>query len=489
MTRKIAIIGAGLSGLVTAKTLREYGHDVAVFEKENRIGGVWSPSRHYPGLTTQNTRDTYAFTDFRMPKSYSEFPTGQQMFDYLTAYVEHFDVVPCLRLGHRVDAAEPVSDNGHSGWRLSGSANGVPFTESFDFLVVCNGTFSEPAIPPAPGREAFEAAGGKVLHTTQVNDQALYAGKKVVVVGYGKSACDVASAVAAQAASTHLVYRQAKWKVPKTIKGVNYKYFILSRFGEALTKARYLNRAERIIHALGLPQRALRKFQGIFAQQQQLGAAGLMPETSIQDLLYGELSVESDGFFQQVREGRMTAVKGEIRQYHSGSVEIPDGTLLPADLVIYGTGFVQEQPFLSPALRSLYTDSDGNYHLYRHILPVRVPGLAFVGYNSSFFCNLTSEMAALWLAEYLAGHLNLPDAATKEAQINDHLQWRLQFRPNGLYRNASVYPFNLTYVDWLLSDMGARLPLRALLSEWLVVVEPGNYAGVKRKISANGVKK
>jgi dimethylaniline monooxygenase (N-oxide forming) len=80
---RIGIIGAGVSGLVTAKTLIEYQHDVVVFEKEKELGGVWCPSRHYPGMTTQNTRDTYAFSDFRMPKEYPEFPSGAQVFDYL----------------------------------------------------------------------------------------------------------------------------------------------------------------------------------------------------------------------------------------------------------------------------------------------------------------------------------------------------------------------------------------------------------------------
>lgn len=484
MKRKIALIGAGLSGLVTAKTLREYGHEVVVFEKENEIGGVWCPSRHYPGLTTQNTRDTYAFSDFRMPKHYSEFPTGAQMLEYLRNYVQHFQMGDCLRLGHLVESAEPENQNGQTRWRLSGRHGSAPFTETADFLVVCNGTFSEPFIPRAPGMEAFEAAGGRILHTTQVGAPEQYRGKKIVVVGYGKSACDVASSLAGLADSTAIVFRQAKWKVPKRILGINYKYFILSRFGEALTKLRYRSRAEKTIHALRLPGFILRTFQGIFTRQQKLRKAGLVPGASISDLLYGELSVESDGFFKKIIDGGIEARRGEISGYFPGGATISDGSRLPADVVVYGTGFSQNLPFLSAEIRRRFTDGDGNYHLYRNILPVQAPGLAFVGYNTSFFCNLTSEMAALWVAEYLQGNLSLPTPDAMEAQIAEHLQWRRQFRQNSLYRNASVYPFNLTYVDWLLADMGARLPFPALLSEWLLVVEPAHYAPVKQKIMA-----
>ena len=67
-------------------------------------------------------------------------------------------------------------------------------------------------------------------------------------------------------------------------------------------------------------------------------------------------------------------------------------------------------------------------------------------------------MGALWLAEHLEGQLELPSPAAMEQQINEHLEWRKQFRQNSLYRNASVYPFNLTYVDWLMQDMRTRLP-------------------------------
>jgi dimethylaniline monooxygenase (N-oxide forming) len=53
--KTIGIIGAGFSGLVTAKTCLEYGYEVKMFEKETELGGVWSSSRRYPGVTQQNT--------------------------------------------------------------------------------------------------------------------------------------------------------------------------------------------------------------------------------------------------------------------------------------------------------------------------------------------------------------------------------------------------------------------------------------------------
>jgi len=70
MAGTIAIVGAGIAGLCTAKTLAALGFEVTVFEKEPDLGGVWSSSRRYPGLTTQNPRETYAFSDWPMPDDY-----------------------------------------------------------------------------------------------------------------------------------------------------------------------------------------------------------------------------------------------------------------------------------------------------------------------------------------------------------------------------------------------------------------------------------
>lgn len=482
MKQNVLVIGAGISGLVTAKTLLEYGYTVTVFEKDPEIGGVWASSRRYPGLTIQNTRDTYAFSDFRMPRDYPEFPSGAQMLDYLKAYAAHFGIDRVIRCNYMVERATLNTNETRPKWNLSGRAGDQPFEAEGDFLVVCNGTFSEPFIPSYPGMEAFAQKGGLILHTSTAGKPEYWAGKKVAVVGFGKSACDLASAIATETAHTYLVYRQAKWKVPKRIRGVNYKYIILTRFGEALTKLRYRNAAERLIHTLKIPRRLLRFMQNTFSAQQQLRTAGLEPELPVTDMLHGELSVESDGFYQNVLNHKITAVKGEISRFTPAGIDVPGVGEIAADTVIFGTGFTQTLPFFSKELLAELTDAEGNFLLYRNILPPTLPALAFVGYNSSFFCTLTSEIGALWLCEHLEGRIALPVPDAQIEQIREHLAWRKQFRQNALYKNASVYPFNLTYVDWLLKDMNARLPLPALLSEWLVVVNPGHYAGVKRKI-------
>jgi dimethylaniline monooxygenase (N-oxide forming) len=74
--QRVAVIGGGVAGLVSSKVLRQDGFDVTLFEKEPAVGGVWAASRAYPGLRTNNPRETYAFSDFPYPKGADEFPTA-----------------------------------------------------------------------------------------------------------------------------------------------------------------------------------------------------------------------------------------------------------------------------------------------------------------------------------------------------------------------------------------------------------------------------
>ncbi len=76
MKRRVAVIGAGISGLVTTKVLLQDGFDVVSFEKQTTPWGVWSEERTYPGLRTNNPRDTYAFSDHPYPKTADDFPTA-----------------------------------------------------------------------------------------------------------------------------------------------------------------------------------------------------------------------------------------------------------------------------------------------------------------------------------------------------------------------------------------------------------------------------
>jgi cation diffusion facilitator CzcD-associated flavoprotein CzcO len=484
---RIGIVGAGLSGLVTAKTFLEDGCDVTVFETEHEVGGVWARSRRYPGLATQNPRDTYAFSDFPMPASYPDWPSGEQVQAYLAAYADRFGVAPHVRLRTRVTAAEARADG--AGWRLrTRDADGREETHEFDWLVVTNGVFSDPFVPDLPGREEFEAAGGRVLHTTQLGDGGEMDGHRVAVVGYAKSAADAACAAVEQAVEVALVFRQPLWKMPKYFFGrVHLKYVLCTRFSEALFRWRRPEGIERVLHSAGRPLVWLlwrgveRHLRAAFA----LDEHGLTPEVPIERMVGCTLSLASGGFYDHVRGGRIRPLRGEPARFTANGLVLADGTRVDTDVVVFGTGFRQAAPFLPAEVMDRVQDGDGNFRLYRNILPVGVPRLAFIGYNSSLYSQLTSEIGARWLAEHAQGHVPLPAAGEMERRIDERLEWLKRERPESLNAGTCVIPFNFHHLNELLRDMGARTwRSRNRVREFMMPVDPSLYTGLRDELRA-----
>ncbi|WP_205347088.1 flavin-containing monooxygenase [Pseudonocardia broussonetiae] len=473
---RIAIIGAGVAGLTTAKVLQQAGHDVTVLDRAPDVGGVWSATRRYPGLTTQSPARQYSFSDFPMPDGLPEWPTGEQVQAWLAAYAAEFGVRP--RLGTEVTAARPDGD----GWALSVEGS----EERFDRLVVANGVFCEPAVPAYPGVGEFTAAGGRLVAGTGFHDAEEARGRHVLVVGYGKSACDVTVPISGVAASTDVIARQVLWKVPRRIAGVvNFKMLLLTRMGEALFRYVRLRGVERFLHGPGdgLHRRLLRSLGTVSVRQFGLARHDLVPPGSMEDIVRGAIGLATEGFFEGVAEGRITVRRDRtitrlLARDGAPHAELDDGVVLPADLVVCATGFTQGVPFLPDAVRDAVLDDRGNFALYRQIRPVGVPGLYFNGYNSSFFSPLNAEMAAVWIAADLAGALDLPDDAAMARAVAEQTAFMDAATDGHHCRATKIIPFSMHNVDEVLGDLDLQIPARVRASHWLNPVDPTAYRGV-----------
>jgi dimethylaniline monooxygenase (N-oxide forming) len=489
MIKTVGIIGAGFAGLSTAKVLASFGFDVTVFEKEPDVGGVWAASRRYPGLTTQNPRTTYALSDYPMPAHYPEWPSGEQVQAYLQGYVEHFGLEGRLQRSAQVVQAD--LDEARGQWtvtvrHLAGARAGALTEHVFDQLVVCNGIFSEPAVPAYPGAVEFEAAGGRLCHTSQFNDATEAAGKHVLVVGYGKSSCDLANAVAATSRSTTVLARHLIWKIPKKFFNLlNFKFLLLTRMGEALFKYIELKGFERFLHGPGKPVRdsMLGSVQAVVTRQLQLQKIGLHPGTPLETIARSTVSLVTDGFYEKVAAGTLKVRKHTvIEQLMPGKARLSTGEVVPADLVVCGTGWRQQVPFFGPGLLGRVTDARGNFRLYRSMLPVGVPRLAFNGYNSSFFSQLNCEIGALWLADLLCGGLQLPPPEQMNTHIDRRLAW-MEERTDGKHsKGTNIIPFSVHHIDELLQDMRLPLGRATRFKQWLGPIDPADYAVVTRRL-------
>ncbi|TDV40995.1 flavin-containing monooxygenase [Actinophytocola oryzae] len=472
---RIAIIGAGVAGLATAKVLLQAGHDVVVYDKSPDVGGVWSGTRRYPGLTTQSPKAQYSLSDHPMPKDFPEWPTGAQVQEYLVGYAAAFGVDRVLRLGTEVTAAHRTPEGF---WAVASGGS----TELYDRLVVANGVFCEPAVPSYPGLAEFTAAGGRLCAGTEFHDAEEARGKHVLVVGYGKSACDVTVPVSRVAASTSVIARQALWKVPRKVGGVlNFKMLLLTRMGEALFRYVRLRGFEKFLHGPGnrLRRNMINSIGSVSVRQFGLRSLELVPSGNMEDIVRGAIGLATEGFFEGVTAGAITVHRdrtitrlvAEDRTY----AELSDGTRLPADLVVCATGFTQGVPFLPAEVRSRLLDERGNFLLYRQIRPVGVPGLYFNGYNSSFFSPLNAEMAAVWIAADVVGALPLPDDEAMRAAVAEQLAFMDTATDRHHCHNTKIIPFSMHNVDEVLGDLEVNIPARTRAAHWLNPVNPRAY--------------
>ncbi|MFC9896407.1 flavin-containing monooxygenase [Nocardia sp. NPDC127579] len=479
---RIAIVGAGIAGLASAKVLSREGFPVEVFDRAPDVGGVWSATRRYPGLRTQNSRNSYHFSDFPMPEDYPRVPDGAQMQAYLERYVQQFGLRANLRLNTEVVAADPVD----SGWLLEVRDETGIHRTSCDHLVIANGVFSEPAMPDIRGADKFQAAGGYLCHSSEFQDVEWARGRNVVIVGYGQSACDLAEAVSHVAASTTVVARRLLWKLPRKVApGFDYERLVLTRLGEAHFRYHTLGWFERFLHGRGVSFRDSNfdLLRELATKKTLLRELDLVPDTRFEEIAQSTFGLATEGFYEQVRDGRIYVARDTSIAEMYGTpqgpvVRLESGDQFAADIVVCATGFQQRVPFLTPYVQRQLADEAGNFRLYRHILPVTVPNLTFAGYNSSTVATLNAEVAAHWTAAHLKGAVRLPAPEDMAAQVDERLRWMDAGTAGHHAHGTTITPFALHNIDELLADLHFRLPLRTRLSQWLRPVRPTAYRGL-----------
>jgi len=478
----VCIIGAGVSGLVTAKVLHRDGFDITIFEKEPTIGGVWAPSRAYVGLRTNNPQKAYAFSDFRYPETSDEFPTAGQVFEYLKSYVERFGLEPHLSLSTEVLSVRrrTVEDDGsHPGFHVTvrpAESSADAKTQLFDFVVVCNGVFSEPYVPYIEGQEHF---GGLLIHSSQMVDQELLSGKRVVVVGAGKSALDCAFVAAHEATSSTLVFRKPHWMLPRYFPGdMRVDDLFFTRITEKILPAYYrASRLEIAIRKVLAPLIWLLRYSMSWIVKHVAGMPpSMVPEQPV------TTGAENIGigtrFYEVLREELARARRAEIRSFSGkNTLQLDTGEEIQTDLVILATGWQQNLSILNSELRE-EAQRDGDFHLYRHILPPGERHLGFVGYASASNSVLTSEIAAHWLSQCFLGELTLPDAVAMEQEIDRLHKWANEVFPN---RNEGYFVggYVASYVDELMQDMGLpRWRKDSFFSEYVEPIYAERYKGL-----------
>ncbi|KAK3124186.1 hypothetical protein QOZ80_7BG0583070 [Eleusine coracana subsp. coracana] len=369
-TKKVCVVGAGVSGLVAARELHREGHAVTVLEQNNGVGGQWlydtkvdagDPlglagvhSGVYASLRLIVPREVMSFLDFPFYPRHGgdgrRYPGHGEFLRYIRDYCDVFGIMDAVRLNTTVlRVAAIVGDDGNTWWTVRSCTRRrgedddddvVTTTEEevFDAVVVAVGQYAHPRLPTINGMENWRRTH---LHSHSYRVPDSFRGEVVVVVGCHESGKDIAVDISKVAMEVHISVKS----VDDVTAGVHK------------TLSRHHN-----LH--------------------------LRPQI--------ECLCED------------------------GTVVFVDGTRVVADSVIYCTGYDYSYPFLDTG-GVVTVDENRVGPLFEHTFPPALaPELSFVGVPKKVVVPRFYEVQAKWLAQVLSGRRRLPPAEEMLSSVEEY---------------------------------------------------------------------
>ncbi len=398
--KKVCVIGAGPSGITAAKNLLDHSFEVTVYDYGKDVGGNWifnEESSHSSVFETTHiisSKSLSQYDDFPLPAHYPDYPSHQQLAEYFQHYARHFKLYEHIQFNTLVEKC--VLDASKK-WLVTTITNGIKKTEMFDALAVCNGHHWKPRYPEYPGTFT-----GKQMHSHDVKKFSVFSDQRVLVIGGGNSACDVAVESSRFSKSTDISWRRGYWVVPKFI------------FGKPSDTVGGLLRF--------LPTAIWRKSTSLMIKvlQGRNSMYGL-PEPE-DDFGFHHPTVNSELFYF-LRHGKITP-RPDIDHYDGSTVVFKDGKESEYDVIVACTGYHLSHPFFD----STFIDySQGEVPLYLRMLHPEIENLYFIGLFQPLGCIWPgSELQSKIMANELAGKwkrpVNIAQRALREIQHPDFNQ-------------------------------------------------------------------
>ena len=387
--KKVAVIGAGPSGITAIKNFIDEGFDVTAFERCDGVGGNWrfnDPSGHSSVFETTHiisSKYTSFYEDYPLPDDASDYPSHKELLSYFDGYAEHFDIKKNIKFGTEVLSCKQ-QPNGR--WLLKykhlDGNDEIPL--EFDALVVCNGHHHVPRYPEYKGEFS-----GEYIHSHDYKRAAPFENKRVLVIGGGNSACDVAVETSRISKETSLSWRRGYHLVPKFMYGLPADVFA--------------KRSRWIPQFLRIPfmKYMLERYQG---KNEDIG----LPKVT-NKMLATHPTVNSD-LYNAIRHGKVKP-RPDIESFSENTVNFVDGTSAEYDVVIACTGFKIKHSFFE---KDLINFEDGPVPLLHRMLPADIKNLYFIGLFQPLGCIWPgAELQSKLGAKHLAGKWKPTDDINK----------------------------------------------------------------------------
>jgi thioredoxin reductase len=397
---KVCIVGAGSSGLTACQVLGARGIAYDCFEKGSAIGGNWryendnGQSSAYRSLHINSSRSLMSYKAFPMPEHYPDYPSHEHIAAYFDAYAKRFGLAEKIRFRTEVVTVEPADGC----WQVTvEDADGRRQTNRYRAVLVANGHHWNPRWPEPPfsGSEEFE---GEQLHAHYYREPEILVGKRVLVLGIGNSAVDIAVEASRIAERTFIAMRRGAYVLPKYLGG--------KPIDDASPP--FMSR---------LPLAVQRFFMGRLLKM----AIGEMTDYGLpkpdHKLLEAHPTVSSE-LLPRLGHGDI-AVKPNIDRFTGGrGIRFADGSEEEIDLVVYCTGYKISFPFLP---KEVFEAQDNRMRLYRRVVSPDHQGLYFIGFIQPLGPIMPiAEAQSEWIADLLTGKATLPSEEEMRSEISGY---------------------------------------------------------------------
>jgi thioredoxin reductase len=398
--KNICVIGAGPSGITAAKNLLDEGMNVTVFDYGKDVGGNWVFSEtegHSSVFETTHiisSKTLSQYEDFLMPDDYPDYPSHQQLAAYFQAYARHFNLYPYIQFETLVKKCE-LTEGGK--WSVITAKNGVENKQVFDALVVCNGHHWLPRMPQYEGH--FD---GEFTHSHYVKRFSVFKNKKVLVIGGGNSACDVAVESSRVAQSVDMSWRRGYWIAPKfmygkpaDVVGVKFNWLPRGLWQKVIAFSLKMRNGTNDLYGLPNPDQAF----------------GFHHPTINEDLFY------------TIRHGKIKP-RPDIQALKGSKVLFKDGSSGEYDVIVACTGYVIAHPFFD---KNFIDYSEGDVPLWLRMMHPTIENLYFIGLFQPLGCiwpgsELQSKIMARELANKWQRPKNIADLIQNELKNPDFNQ-------------------------------------------------------------------
>jgi thioredoxin reductase len=405
MEKRVCIIGAGSSGIAAAQVLHARGIGFDCFEAGSEVGGNWrylndnAMSSAYRSLHINTSRQLMEYRSFPMPEDLPDYPSHWQIAAYFDDFVDHFGFRGRITFRTEVVKVEPVLAGGYDATVRGRNEHGeptAPEVRHYEQVIVANGHHWDPRWPEPsfPGAESFP---GTQMHAHYYKTPEIFVDKRVLVLGIGNSATDIAVESSRVAQQTYLAMRRGAHIVPKFIFGMPTDHLtdsVIVRMPfkvQQLGMAAMLRLAQGKVTDYGLPR----------------------PDHAV---LHAHPTV-SDDLLSRLGHGDIDVLPN-IDRFEGSKVFFVDGSSAEVDTVVYCTGYKVTFPFFDG---DVVSTSENHVDLYRRVVHPEHAGLYFLGLIQPIGAIMPlAEAQAEWVADLVSGVGALPPRHEMLRQIEEY---------------------------------------------------------------------